>query len=321
MNIASWNINGWTDNNNILREKIIQNLDCKIVCLSETHLKDKNNINIPGFTWYGHNRVVKHVNAVRGSGGVGILIKDHLLKDFEISCVDKAVDGIISLSLKNKHTDCHIFIMNGYLPPENSPYSCNSTDFFSYMLTQLYMNYDADFVLICGDFNCRTGRLQDAIIDIDDIQCRDILDEQKNNFGEIFIDFLHDAKLCMLNGRVNRENNNYTSISTKGKAVVDYMLTFHDCLDKCKLFNVITMSDIIEELNIQSIISERCKPPDHSILTVAVDCLHEFLSNTENHIEVPCVANSKRLIRSVIILTRCPILSCLMKTGKQISVR
>ena len=258
------------------------------MCLSETHLKNNNNIDIHGFTWYGHNRVVKHVNAVRGSGGVGILIKDQLMNDFEITCIDKSVDGIISLNLKNKQTDFHIFIINGYLPPENSPYSCNSTDFFSHIMTQLYINYDADFVLVCGDFNCRTGRLQDVIMDIDDVTSRDILDEQKNNFGEILIDFLHDAKLFMLNGRVSKENNNYTSISTRGKAVVDYMLTFHDCLDKCKFFNVITMNEIIEKVNVQSLISERCKPPDHSILTVTVDCLHNLFNNRGNNSDVSC---------------------------------
>ena len=300
LNIASWNVNGWTNNNSILREEIIKCLNCDIICLSETHLTAGKNIEIPGYTWRGNNRR-KHVNAVKGSGGVGILFKDHILETQEITYMDKSMEGIITMNLKDKHTDFEILIICGYLPPENSPHSRNSTDFFAYILTQLYMNYDADFVLVCGDFNCRTGSLQDIIIDIDDIPLRDILDEQKNNFGDNFIDFLNDSKLCMLNGRICKEYNNFTSISTKGKAVVDYMLTFHDCLNKCKLFKVNTMSNIIDNFNLYRLISEQCKPPDHSILTVSVDCMHGFLSeniqSTLRETDTNDQLNKERLIQ------------------------
>ncbi len=35
----SWNINGWTDNNSIVRESIIKHLCPDILCLNETHLE------------------------------------------------------------------------------------------------------------------------------------------------------------------------------------------------------------------------------------------------------------------------------------------
>ena len=31
-------------------------------------------LSLDGFTWLGHNRLKLHKNAVRGSGGIGILI-------------------------------------------------------------------------------------------------------------------------------------------------------------------------------------------------------------------------------------------------------
>ena len=292
LSIASWNINGWTDQNSILREEIIRLEDFDILCLSETHLKDGKNIDIQGFTWFGFNRTIRHVRAVRGSGGVGILIKNTVLNAFEVTYVDKSMEGIISMRLQDKVTKFNIFIMNGYLPPENSPHSCNSTDFFAYMLTQLYLNYDADFIMVCGDFNCRTGKMQDTLTDVDCIQPRDILDEQKNNFGELFMEFLNDSKLCMLNGRISKQHNNFTSISPKGKAVVDYMLTFHDCLDNCRSFKVSTMSDVIEKHQLQNLISEQCKPPDHSVLNVSVYCEHNFFRENVGSSQKGCTQTS-----------------------------
>ena len=43
------------------------------------------------------------------------------------------------------------------------------------------------------------------------------------NIDMIFIEFLNDAKLCCLNGRICNDNDNFTSVSRKGRSVVDYI--------------------------------------------------------------------------------------------------
>ena len=48
------------------------------------------------------------------------------------------------------------------------------------------------------------------------------LNESINQRGYDFIEFLNEAKLCALNGRFP-DGDNFTSISNKGKAVVDFM--------------------------------------------------------------------------------------------------
>ena len=63
-------------NNSILRREIIEQLNQDVMCFNETHLTDNNVIDIQGYTWYGHNRTVRHINAVKGSGGTGILVKN-----------------------------------------------------------------------------------------------------------------------------------------------------------------------------------------------------------------------------------------------------
>lgn len=75
-----------------------------------------------------------------------------------------------------------------------------------------------------------------------------------------FLIFLRDSKCCVLNGRINQENDNFTSISERGKAVVDYIITPHDCLESCVDFKVITSKDLMDSNGATyiALIGERC---------------------------------------------------------------
>ena len=57
---------------------------------------------------------------------------------------------------------------------------------------------------------------------------------------------------CILNGRLNPENNNFTSISVRGKAVVDYIVTSHADMKTCLGFNVYTPSELIDRVGPES---------------------------------------------------------------------
>ena len=74
INILSWNICGWTQNNSKSREAIILGLKCDVVVLQETHLKNDNIIVIPGYkcdSVFFNNR--KEAN-VRGRKGMVALL-------------------------------------------------------------------------------------------------------------------------------------------------------------------------------------------------------------------------------------------------------
>ena len=76
--------------------------------------------------------------------------------------------------------------------------------------------------------------------------------------------------MCILNGRITPHFNNYTCISTKGRSVVDYFLTSHMSIKFCKQFSVHKVDDLIAKFNLQGLISNRCKPPDHSVLKLTL---------------------------------------------------
>ena len=72
------------ENSKILKNEIIANIDCDIMCLTETKLLNENTIDLSeyDYSFVGHNRRELHRRAPAGSGGVGLLVKEDLLKEF-----------------------------------------------------------------------------------------------------------------------------------------------------------------------------------------------------------------------------------------------
>ena len=83
-------------------------------------------------------------------------------------------------------------------------------------------------------------------------------------------DFLLDSKLCVANGRITPEFDNFTSVSTKGKAVVDYFIIPVEMVPYCKQFQVYTARSLVNtycdlsemDVNVAGGI------PDHSVLVL-----------------------------------------------------
>ena len=110
-----------------------------------------------------------------------------------------------------------------YLPPQASAYN-DSLDFYTKLLEQVYMYQNIGKLYICGDFNARCGDIQDFIEGVDNVQKRHVIDDVSNRNGDLPIEFLVDCNMCMLNGRTG--SHDFTNISSKGKSVVDYVLTY-----------------------------------------------------------------------------------------------
>ena len=77
--------------------------------------------------------------------------------------------------------------------------------------------------------------------------------------------------MCVTNGRITPEYDNFTSISSRGKSVVDYILTPYDCLDKCVKCEVDLPNELVQRYDCLSQITETCKVPDHSMITLTFE--------------------------------------------------
>ncbi len=153
--------------------------------------------------------------------------------------------------------------------PENSTRGRDAQSFFAHLLTQIYINSESEAMFIGADFNARIGCLSDIIHECYSIPERTVIDTTLNQHGRDFTDFLNDAKFCILNGRFS--NDNFTSISRKGKAVVDYLCVPHDTFTSCKDFKVVRVQEIVDQHGLHGLLGERSRLPDHSVLLSEFD--------------------------------------------------
>ena len=159
-------------------------------------------------------------------------------------------------------------------------------DFFSHILSLVYLHWDADVYIFCGDVNSRTGNKQDVDSAIDDVPDRHPIDvhSSPNQHGLTFFEFLNDAKLCMLNGRFDSTRDNFTYINNQGKSVVDYMCVPHDCLKYVSKIEVMTTRAVIDEFELSPLINDPKPTSDHSLLEAHVT-LDNSLSNMNRDVK------------------------------------
>ena len=117
--MRGWNYNGQTDNF-ILRNTCISHLILEIICIAESHLMKDETLSVEEYQWFGQNRDSLHVNARKGSGGVGFLIRNDRLNHFNVCELNSAFEGILCLSLKSKTDSANFNICVCYLPPLHS---------------------------------------------------------------------------------------------------------------------------------------------------------------------------------------------------------
>ncbi|CAC5387862.1 unnamed protein product [Mytilus coruscus] len=223
------NVAGLTRENCQLRSKILKSIECNIIAISETHLAGQDEINVTGYTWLGFNRTNIHRNAPKASGRVGILLSSWLLKYFNVSKIDNTFEGILGVKFENWSKDSEFILYSCYLPPENFSIGRDAQSFLAHLLTQIYMHSDCENILLVGDFNARIGSLSETLNQIDNIPKR------------ITIDI--------------------------GKAVVDFFCVPHDSVSNYDNFKVLQIQTIVDIHNLQPLIDERSKLPDHSVIT------------------------------------------------------
>ena len=247
-----------------------------IVCINETHWIGNHKIELQGYKCFAQNRQEVHINANKGSGGVATYIRSTLLNDFEVSIVDKSRDDILIMSLTNKTSKYSFLVIKGYLPPENTVRGQNAMYFFAHILGILYLYTHYDAYYMAADLNAPIGGHCDYIQGLEDIRPRTVIDNIKRGHGDTFLEFLKDSKSCVLNGRFDANMDNYTSVSSRGKAIVDYIITSHEALNTVEYFKVLLARDLINPAEYGS----AARPPDHSMLMCQFRAGHANLTSS-----------------------------------------
>ena len=61
LTVTTWNINGWTLTNYLLRTELRKSILPDVICLCETHLHSQTTINIDGYTSFLHQNILTGV--------------------------------------------------------------------------------------------------------------------------------------------------------------------------------------------------------------------------------------------------------------------
>ena len=281
---------------------MLRSLDPDVICLSETHLTGDRTINMSGYDSFVLNRTELNKKACRGSGGIAILVKRILQNNFEITNCYQDGDNVIGISLTSRERDAKILVYGVYLPPENSPYASGNDAILDRLTVEMYRQSESDSIYVCGDFNARVGDRADCL-GCDDVLHRHPIDHIVNKQGDLLLTFVNDVKGCIINGRVNPKNDDFTSVTSyRGKAVVDYHLTRQCDLNTVKTMRVLSVRELVYKHKLEHLISDASRLPDHSLLSMNIELsniLQEQLLMGGNTLGSKNYSNKNKIYRKV----------------------
>ena len=204
----------------------------------------------------------KHQGVKKGrkSGGFIILIKNALLKDVKIV---KTSNNFVWMEVNKKYIanlENNFFIVGTYINDITSTYY---DDKICQELHTHILNFNSNNspILIMGEFNGRTGNLDD--IYRDDMKVENVIptpnffehgpkrrncDEIINSHGKKIIDFCHSFDFKILNGTTMGDRvGNFTHLNANnGESTIDYALcnhAFYECIDNFMVLPMIELSD------------------------------------------------------------------------------
>ena len=251
--------------------------------MSETKTVGSTCVTLQGYRTIYLNRENIHKNAKSGSWGVAFLIKDSIYTDYRVTREDYGVEGLLAINLHHLRTATNIMIIGSYIPPDSSVHATDNDMYFQQLVSLIYDNANKDFILMGGDYNARLGNKLDYIPSVDDLPTRIVVDTISNDQGVSLANFCIQTNTCVVNGRVCPLQDGFTSVSHRGKAVVDYFVTRHDDLKFVDDFKVLSLGDIIDEHNLVGIGDNNGS--DHNILMcrVNVNSIDEDICLSSEH--------------------------------------
>lgn len=246
LTISSWNIQGLhssafgTKSRNVDFVNKIINLD--IIVLIETWCNTDTDTHCPK----GYIEILlpsikhNHIKHGRKSGGIIIWYKEKLATKLKL--IKKGTTHAwLKLRKGTFNCDNDVFICAAYAPPHDSPY-CDE-EFFNRLHTEINSFQAQGNILLCGDFNARTGTEPDCIDPagnshifnnlsaplIPITMTRNNPDKTINKNGKELVHLCRALGLYMLNGRIRGDSlGRFTYCSALGTSVVDYAITDMD---------------------------------------------------------------------------------------------
>ena len=249
-----------TKRTNKLHTKELQNIFNHSVLLVETWTNDFSDIDVINFHSFVLNRNENKKSSKRSSGGIILYIRNrYVSKD---TLIYTSQDDIIWIKTKKSlcSPDNDLFVGLCYMVPDDSSrQSMVETNIFDRLLDSIVFIENKSQgncnLLLCGDFNSRTSNRPDFVVDdgtmhmsvlpddyISDTQMPRFSEDEGhiNNNGLLLLDLCKQTGLRIMNGRVGNDQGlgKYTFVGSRGRSLVDYVLSSQDMFNFIKNFEV-----------------------------------------------------------------------------------
>ena len=170
MNIVSmmcWNVAGWSKDGALgsvrsvgrhdFRAKVISGYNPDIACIVETWLREGEEVEFEDYNWVAHNRGQLNKNAVRGSGGVGLLVKHTMYRSWSVEVVNIEIEDVMWVKFAKQEVNEVFFVAVCYISLAGSSRDVDTEERFLMLSEQIQSFGLEGRVIVCGDFNARCG--------------------------------------------------------------------------------------------------------------------------------------------------------------------
>ena len=149
-----------------------------------------------GYMWLGHNRTLVSNKAMRGSGGVGVLVKESVLCDWLVDMTDRKLEDVLWVQLEHRETSHAVFIVVCYFHPSGTSQEVDTEEHFQILDEQIKHFKMEGQGFVYGNFNARCGGLSD----VEEESKRCCVDLEERNHGELLVVCMMDSGLVLVNG-------------------------------------------------------------------------------------------------------------------------
>ena len=224
-----------------------------LIALTETHAGNNNTLEIPGYVMKSIVRP-KSSKAKKYSGGIALAIRENIAGSVRI--LESKSDSILWAKI-NREGAKDFLLGIIYITPINSSYTKNILDNANEtwdILEEEISRYKPLYnVSLLGDFNSRTAKLPDYIVNddnkyldlpldytVDSVNTnRNNTDVITNTYGKTLLELCKVSGLRIVNGRkIGDSNGKKTCHQWNGSSTVDYMLADTEIFPYIQSFQV-----------------------------------------------------------------------------------
>ena len=90
-----------------------------------------------GYKWLGNNRKHMHRKVVRGSGGVGVLIREEVLKHYQVEILEAKIEDMLWVKLNQGEEEEGLVLAVCYIPLESLSCGRSSEEYFKILAEQV----------------------------------------------------------------------------------------------------------------------------------------------------------------------------------------